>query len=183
MKIIDGNRQYVVSLCNIFIPAFESDKLVAYKDGGGVWTIGKGTTYYPDGTKVCQGDTCTQEESDYYFSTTLNTFITKVESCLAVNVTACQLAAMTSLAYNIGMANFKSSGVLECINKGDIGGAAANFRWWRKDNGVIEPGLVRRRLSEANLFCGNHTTCIIPYRDFPKNWEELYYSAWSPTKI
>jgi GH24 family phage-related lysozyme (muramidase) len=40
--------------------------LTAYKDGAGVWTIGRGTTIYPDGSHVKQGDTCTLEQAEEY---------------------------------------------------------------------------------------------------------------------
>ena len=41
------------------ISGFEGTRFTAYDDGVGVWTIGTGTTVYPNGVKVKQGDTCT----------------------------------------------------------------------------------------------------------------------------
>ena len=41
------------------ISSFEDTKLQAYDDGVGVWTIGIGTTVYPNGMKVKKGDTST----------------------------------------------------------------------------------------------------------------------------
>ena len=46
------------------IKKWEGLSLKAYKCPAGVWTIGYGTTFYPDGSKVKEGDTCTKEEAD-----------------------------------------------------------------------------------------------------------------------
>jgi len=45
------------------IISFEDLKLDAYDDGVGVWTIGYGTTVYPNGIKVKRGDKCTKLEA------------------------------------------------------------------------------------------------------------------------
>jgi lysozyme len=38
----------------------------AYKDTGGVWTIGYGTIKYSNGVTVKQGDTCTQGQANLW---------------------------------------------------------------------------------------------------------------------
>ena len=43
-----------------------------------------------------------------------------------------ELAAMTSLAYNIGVAAFKGSSVCKLYNAGKLGKAAAAFGLWNK---------------------------------------------------
>ncbi|EXA91353.1 lysozyme from bacteriophage [Acinetobacter baumannii] len=43
----------------VLISGFEDTRFKAYDDGVGVWTIGTGTTVYPNGVKVKQGNTCT----------------------------------------------------------------------------------------------------------------------------
>ena len=47
---------------------FEGKRLVAYDDGVGVWTIGFGTTIYPNGIKVKKGDTCTEAQAKEYMA-------------------------------------------------------------------------------------------------------------------
>jgi lysozyme len=47
----------------------EGLRLRAYPDpgtGGEPWTIGRGTTIYPDGRKVRPGDRCTEQQADEY---------------------------------------------------------------------------------------------------------------------
>jgi len=50
-------------ICN-----FEGKRLTAYDDGVGVWTIGFGTTVYPNGIKVMKGDTCTEAQAKTYMA-------------------------------------------------------------------------------------------------------------------
>lgn len=54
------------SKCYDLIKRFEGCRLEAYQDSVGVWTIGWGTTRYPDGSPVSPGDKITQAEADYY---------------------------------------------------------------------------------------------------------------------
>ncbi|MDF2791458.1 MAG: lysozyme, partial [Neobacillus sp.] len=56
------------------ISSFEDTRLKAYDDGVGVWTIGIGTTVYPNGVKVKKGDTCTLDQAKSYFKHDLATF-------------------------------------------------------------------------------------------------------------
>lgn len=85
-------------------------------------------------------------------------FMTGVVELLTQPVTAQQLAALTSLAYNIGLGKkaFAGSTVLRLHNAGDTAGAGRAFGLWTK--GTVDgrrqdlPGLVRRRAYEAALY-------------------------------
>ena len=48
------------------IREFEGFVASAYLCPANVWTIGIGTTVYPNGTKVKKGDKCTQEQAHEY---------------------------------------------------------------------------------------------------------------------
>ncbi len=71
-----------------------------------------------------------------------------------------ELAAMTSLAYNIGMgrdlpggpAGFRTSTVLRAHNRGDKHAAARAFGLWNKAKGQVMAGLERRRKAESALY-------------------------------
>lgn len=63
-----------------------------------------------------------------------------------------ELAAMTSLAYNVGVAGFKKSTVLRAHNRGDKQAAARAFGLWVKAQGQVMPGLERRRKAESALY-------------------------------
>ncbi|MDC4976641.1 lysozyme [Acinetobacter baumannii] len=134
------------------ISSFEGTRFTAYDDGVGVWTIGTGTTVYPNGVKVKQGDICTPEQAKAYFKHDLAKFEKTVNESVTVPLTQNQFDALVSLTYNIGSGAFKGSTLLKELNKGDYQGAAEQFLAWKKAKGKVLPGLVRRREAERALF-------------------------------
>ncbi|WP_312056800.1 lysozyme [Acinetobacter courvalinii] len=134
------------------ITSFEDTKLKAYDDGVGVWTIGTGTTIYPDGRKVKKGDTCTPDQAKAYFAHDLKRFEKAVNQSVKVSINQNQFDALVSLTYNIGEQAFKDSTLLAKLNKGDYLGAADQFPRWNKGGGKVLKGLVRRRADERALF-------------------------------
>lgn len=134
-------------ICN-----FEGLRLKAYDDGVGVWTIGYGTTKYPNGIRVKKGDTCTLEQAKAYMQNDLKAFEQTVNSAIKVPLNQNQFDALVSLAYNIGTSGFKNSTLVKKLNAGDIRGAAAQFDVWNKGGGKVMQGLVNRRAVERKLF-------------------------------
>ncbi|OCZ10338.1 lysozyme [Acinetobacter pittii] len=134
------------------ISGFEDTRFKAYDDGVGVWTIGTGTTVYPNGVKVKQGDTCTPEQAKAYFKHDLAKFEKTVNESVTVPLTQNQFDALVSLTYNIGSGAFNNSTLLKKLNKGDYQGAADQFLVWNKADGKVMKGLVRRREAERALF-------------------------------
>ena len=67
-----------------------------------------------------------------------------------------QCAALLSLAYNIGIYNFRSSTLVRKLNTGDFIGASNEFVRWNKARVkgklTVIRGLTRRRLAEKALF-------------------------------
>ena len=134
------------------ICSFEGLRLNAYDDGVGVWTIGFGTTIYPNGIKVKKGDTCTEAQAKAYMAHDLKKFESAVNSAVTVSINQNQFDALVSLAYNIGTSGFKNSTLVKKLNAGDIRGAAAQFDVWNKGGGKVMQGLVNRRAVERKLF-------------------------------
>ncbi|MFX5307886.1 lysozyme [Acinetobacter baumannii] len=134
------------------ISSFEDLKLNAYDDGVGVWTIGTGTTVYPNGVKVKKGDACTAEQAKTYFKHDLAKFEKAVNESVIVPLSQNQFDALVSLTYNIGSGAFNNSTLLKKLNKGDYQGAADQFLVWNKAGGKVMKGLVRRREAERALF-------------------------------
>ena len=134
------------------ICGFEGLKLKAYDDGVGVWTIGFGTTIYPNGIKVKKGDTCTTEQAKAYMAHDLKKFESAVNSAVTVPINQNQFDALVSLTYNIGTGAFKESTLLKKLNAGDCRGASAQFVVWNKGGGKVMQGLVNRRAVERELF-------------------------------
>lgn len=141
------------------IMQFESFRSKPYNDGVDVITIGYGSTYYPDGRKVTLADKPVDEPTarkifDYIlqndFVGPLNDLF--VEETKAGKITQNMFDAMCSLAYNIGMKNFKTSSVYRYTKQGNYKKAADSFALWNKAGGKVLKGLVRRRANEAQTY-------------------------------
>ena len=134
-------------ICN-----FEGKRLTAYDDGVGVWTIGFGTTVYPNGIKVMKGDTCTEAQAKTYMAHDLKKFEATVNKAVTVQLNQNQFDALVSLAYNIGTNAFSKSTLVKKLNANDIRGAADQFDVWVNAGGKRMQGLVNRRAKEKALF-------------------------------
>ena len=131
---------------------FEGKRLVAYDDGVGVWTIGFGTTIYPNGIKVKKGDTCTEAQAKSYMAHDLKKFEQAVNGAVNIPLNQNQFDALVSLAYNIGTGAFNKSTLVKKLNAGDIRGAADQFDVWINAGGKRMQGLVKRRAREKALY-------------------------------
>ncbi len=134
------------------ICGFEGLELKAYDDGVGVWTIGYGTTIYPNGIKVKRGDTCTLEQAKDYMAHDLQRFESAVCENIKVGLNQNQFDALVSLAYNIGIGAFSKSTLLKKLNAGDYKGTSNQFDVWVNAGGRRLDGLVKRRTKEKALF-------------------------------
>lgn len=134
-------------ICN-----FEGLRLKAYDDGVGVWTIGFGTTKYPNGIRVKKGDTCTLDQAKAYMQNDLKSFEQTVNNTVKVPLNQNQFDALVSLAYNIGSTAFKNSTLVKRLNEGNYNAAANQFNVWVHAGGKRMQGLVNRRAAERTLF-------------------------------
>jgi lysozyme len=132
----------------------EGCKLVSYLDTLAkppVWTIGHGNTWV-NGRPVQYGMTCSRAEADLWGCVTLTTTAQAVRGLLKLQITNPQWAACISLAYNIGIAGFASSTVLEAVNLALTQRAAEHFLEYNHAGGHVVPGLTARRMRERALF-------------------------------
>ena len=137
------------------IKHFESCRLRAYLDGGGVPTIGWGHTH---GVKM--GDSITQDEADEIFTVDLKIFEQGVNRLVKVPITQNEFDALVSFSYNCGLdedtdnvaEGLGDSTLLKRLNEMDYYSAAQEFPKWNRDNGKVVAGLVRRREAERSLF-------------------------------
>ena len=159
MRLPDPSLQWPIDYAAVEkIARCEECRLNAYRCPAGVWTIGWGHT-----KNAKPGDTITESQADRLLLEDLNFFVPRVESVLTRSASRNELAAMVSLAFNIGMGDprrkikgFSTSTVLRKHNAGDTTAAAEAFGLWRNItvNGVrqISQGLVNRRAREAALY-------------------------------
>jgi lysozyme len=126
----------------------EGLKLDAYQDGGGVWTVGYGSTL-----DVHRGMVITPGEAERRLLEDLgrHDITPYLDGCAT---TQSQFDAMTSLAFNIGLDRFNGSTVLKRHRLGNYSAAAAAFLLWKFDNGRLVLGLLNRREQERLLYLG-----------------------------
>ena len=153
---------------------FEGLRAFAYRCPAGVWTIGYGTTLYPDGTPVKEGDRVSYKKARDYLMHDVRQTEYQVNSMLKVKLMQCQFDALISFAYNAGCNALRQSSLLKVINnyRTDISIEDAFVRWNKcagkpgvdddNDGEIDEPdeqqvskGLINRRRSEAWLFLNN----------------------------
>lgn len=134
-----------------FIKGFEQCRLKAYlPTPDDVPTIGWGST----GPDIRLGMTWTQAQADTRFLSDLNKVANTVNAVTKLP-SQYQFDAFVSLAYNIGLAAFKSSTALRLHNIKDYSGAANAILLWNKQAGKVLNGLVTRRAKEREIYLGN----------------------------
>lgn len=127
--------------------------LKAYKCPAGVWTIGVGTTVYPSGRRVKEGDTCTRDEAYGYLRNDLIFTEEQVDSYTVDSINQNQFDALVSFAYNVGVGALKSSTLLKIININPNDPTIRDeFNKWVYGGGEKLPGLIARRIAEADLY-------------------------------
>ena len=135
---------------NELIKKYEGFSSTPYLCPAGVWTIGFGTTYYPDGKKVSPTDEpISRAKADaFLLHYVLNEIMPKIAN---LNLTDNQNKALVSLIYNIGWSAFAKSKCYKAIQKKDWETVFKNWDWV-KGNGKFLLGLAKRRAEELDLF-------------------------------
>jgi len=125
--------------------------LTAYKDTVGVWTIGYGMTFFPNGTRVKQGDKITQKQADDMFATVLeNNFEKPLDKVLlGIDLNQDQYDALVSFAFNLGVSALAKSTLLRLLKEGKFRDANKQFARW-----VFPVEITSRRKAESRQFAG-----------------------------
>lgn len=130
--------------------AMESEglRVVAYRDGAGLPTIGYG---HCAGVRL--GDTCTPDEAERWLREDILIAEAAVSQLARVALVQNQFDALVDFTFNLGAGALGGSTLLRRLNSGDYAGAAIEFpRWVHDAGGHVEPGLVTRRDRERQLF-------------------------------
>jgi GH24 family phage-related lysozyme (muramidase) len=153
------------------IKAFEGCELTAYPDpgtGGAPWTIGYGTTRLAN-APVRKGDTITQAAAD-------DLLRSDVEQLFGPGILHLlplarswrpeQVAALTSWAYNVGLAAVEGSTLRRRLLKGEDACTVVREELpkWRHAGEAVLAGLERRRAAEVALFCSAVTQQLGPLK-------------------
>src|SRR5690242_5234845 len=110
-----------------FITVQEGNKLKAYQDSVGVWTIGVGHTSMAGPPPVVEGMTISPAESDAILAHDLQKVEHSVLSAVTVPMEQHEFDALVSLCFNIGPGNFSGSTVVKELNADDRASAGNAF--------------------------------------------------------
>lgn len=127
---------------------FEGCRLVAYRDQGGVLTIGYGHT----GSDVYPGRIITSDVAQALLKSDVHAAVACVNDSVEVPITQNEFDALVDFTFNVGTRNFKKSTLLKDLNLRNYAEAAAQFSLWVNAGGHRVPGLVERRKEEHDLF-------------------------------
>lgn len=136
--------------CIELVKHFEGLFLKAYICPSGLPTIGYGSTYYEDGSKVKLGDKITKERAEKLLTNVLPNYADTVDKYIKVGLLQHQYDALVSFCFNCG----SSDTLFKMIN--DQNPTKEICDWWRTHYitgaGKKLEGLVKRRNAEATLF-------------------------------
>lgn len=135
-----------LAIATPFIAKHEGLRQHAYLDPVRVPTICYGSTL---GVNI--GDYKSKKECDDLLGKEIYGFMTAVDKAVTVDLPPARRAALTSFAYNVGVANFKRSTLLKKLNAGDTVGACNELDRWVYAKGKKLNGLVKRRKEEKKL--------------------------------
>lgn len=145
---------YCSEICIELIKHFEGLRLTAYVCIGGKPTIGFGSTYYEDGSRVNLGDVITLQQANELLMNILSQFERDLSTLIhGIPVNQNQFDALVSFAFNIGIESLAQSTLLKKVksNHNDTS-IAVEFGRWVMASGQRINGLVIRRRKEAELY-------------------------------
>lgn len=136
------------------IAEFEGLSLKPYLCSAKVPTIGYGSTFYENGTKVKLTDApITKQRAEQLLKNTADKFADKVAVLITKPVTQNQFNALVSFAFNVGVSALKVSTLLKLVNNNpNDGNIAKEFLKWNKAGGRVVQGLTNRRIKESALY-------------------------------
>lgn len=137
------------ALCTGLVGGFEGLRTTAYPDpatGREPWTVCYGET-----EGVRRGDRHTPAECKAMLARSLEGYALRLEACVTRPMADETYAAFLSLSYNIGSGGFCKSSVARLWNAGETRAACEAMLRFNKANGIVFPGLTRRRQAERAL--------------------------------
>ena len=154
-----GETTYLETAANL-IKEFEGFRTSPYKCAAGVWTIGFGSTYYPDGALVWPTDKPISKEkaTEYLDHHIDNAVVPVLESSIPTwgLMNGNQKAAIISFAYNLGAHFYGNEGfntITKTLSKkenwDDVPSA---MMLYVNPGSTFEAGLRRRRKAEGELW-------------------------------
>jgi lysozyme len=134
---------------------FEGYSATPYLCPAGYWTIGYGTVYKPDGSRVTKDHPAiTKAIALRWLMYELEHNYMRAVLSATPNVVRYPrvLGALTDFAYNLGGARYRASTLAKRVREENWKAAVVQLKLWNKGGGRVLAGLVRRRQAEAQYF-------------------------------
>jgi lysozyme len=150
MSALDEAIGIAADLCR----HFEGFRSKPYICPAGYPTIGYGTVWKPDGTKVTMGDApISKAQANEWLLSELRTNYAAGVLRASPRLIAQPkiLGAMIDFSYNLGVARYRASTLRRKVDNQDWEAAKEQLMRWTRGGGKVLPGLVRRRQAEASL--------------------------------
>ena len=114
---------------------------------GHPWTIGWGTT----GPDIGPNTVWTRQQADSRFEQSVSKFVSGMVGLSPdiVNALPRRQAAILSFCYNCGLGNYRISTLRRRVNEENWYEASQEILKWNKAQGMVLPGLTRRRQAES----------------------------------
>lgn len=125
----------------------EGLRLKAYRCQANILTIGYGHT-----KNVKENDSISVEQAEKLLIEDLAESEKWVNKLVKVPLNQNQFDALVSFVFNLGPGALQDSTLLKNLNQGKYYETSQEFKWWRKANGKVSEGLIRRRFRERDLF-------------------------------
>ena len=148
-----------------FIAAHEGVVTKAYRDAGGVWTIGVGHTAAAGEPRPVKGMTISRDEALAIFRRDLERYERRVEAALLKSTSdtsdvpkrVAQHIFDGAVSFDFNTGAIDKASWVRALAKGDVSAARRGLMRWTKAGGRSIAGLVRRREAEARLiFIGEY---------------------------
>ena len=144
------NLELAAELCK----RFEGFVSKPYLCPANVATIGYGSTYYANGTKVTLNDPpMSEKEAHALLMIELHhTYLPGVvRNCPILLTDEKKFNAIVDFCYNLGTGRLQTSTLKRKINAQDWEGAKEQLMLWNKGGGKVLAGLTKRRVAECAL--------------------------------
>jgi lysozyme len=150
MSALDEAIGIAADLCR----HFEGFRNKPYICPAGYPTIGYGTVWKPDGTRVTMDDApISKAQANEWLLSELRTNyaagVLRASPRLIAHPKI--LGAMIDFSYNLGVARYRASTLRRKVDNQDWEAAKEQLMRWTRGGGKVLPGLVRRRQAEASL--------------------------------
>ena len=155
MKVSNETIELIKHFEGLHLDAYECPASVA---GNRFYTIGFGTTIYPNGTRVQRGDRITVARAEELLKNDIEQKYAKHvrESVIFSKLkNSNEFGALVSFVYNVGRGGLHApNSINRRIRNGEdyVTVVTEELPRWNKGGGRVLPGLVRRRQAELELF-------------------------------